>query len=295
MKRSLLMLLLAVVAASMTLDARHLWRVEGNGLAKPSYLFGTHHIAPVSILDTTPGLADALAGVDKAYGELDMLHGAEAEVQMSMARLAMAPADSTLSKVMSAEHLARLGEVLSELAGQPVPVAQFDPVKPAVVSMQLAVLQSIAAFPEYDYTKQLDSELLKRAAAAGAETAGLETPEFQIQLLFGTPISEQAADLAKCLDNSDKAVGKARELAGGYLDGDLEAMEAIITDPEFGMTHAEAERMIYSRNDSWVKTLLAVIPTASVLVVVGAGHLPGPRGLIEQLRSHGYTVTPVNE
>lgn len=295
MKRSLLMLIVAVFAASSAINAQRLWRVEGNGLSKPSWLFGTHHIAPVSLLDATPGLAEAVAGADMVYGELDMLHGAEERAQQLMATMAVAPADSTLSKVMSPAHMSRLAEVLLELAGQPVPLEGLEPLKPGVVTLQLAVLQSIAAMPGYDYTKQLDAELLQRAAAAGAEAAGLETPEFQMELLLGTPISVQAAELAKCIDEADTAIAESRRLAQAYADGDLAVMEAIITDPRHGMTAAEAHRMIYSRNDSWIKTLLTVIPTASVLVVVGAGHLPGPRGLIEQLRSKGYTVTPINE
>ena len=33
-----------------------LWQVSGHGLTRPSYLFGTHHLIPVSFLDSVPGL-----------------------------------------------------------------------------------------------------------------------------------------------------------------------------------------------------------------------------------------------
>ena len=189
----------------------------------------------------------------------------------------------------------KLGEELSRLAGYVVDPMQLDLMKPALANMQLAILQSIAAFPDYDPSVQLDVELLKRAAAAGASTHGLETPEFQISLLFDTPISAQAEELAKSIDNAGEAVAKARELAGYYRRGDLDAMDAVISDSDFGMTPVEAERMLYSRNDAWVKTLTGVFPKSSVLVVVGAGHLAGERGLICRLRSMGYTVTAVTE
>ena len=116
-----------------------------------------------------------------------------------------------------------------------------------------------------------------------------------ISLLFDTPISAQAEELAKSIDNAGEAVAKARELAGYYRRGDLDAMDAVISDSDFGMTPVEAERMLYSRNDAWVKTLTGVFPKSSVLVVVGAGHLAGERGLICRLRSMGYTVTAVTE
>ena len=57
------------------------------------------------------------------------------------------------------------------------------------------------------------------------------------------------------------------------------------SDPE------DYERLIFSRNDNWVKQLAEEMPEASLLVVVGAGHLPGDRGVLEQLRKAGYTIT----
>ena len=64
-------------------------------------------------------------------------------------------------------------------------------------------------------------------------------------------------------------------------------------DPATGMDEDAAEKLITNRNNAWIEILVGVIPTASVLVVVGAGHLPGDTGLINQLRKAGYTVEPV--
>ena len=41
--------------------------------------------------------------------------------------------------------------------------------------------------------------------------------------------------------------------------------------------------------------MAGLLPTASVLIAVGAGHLPGDKGLISLLRKEGYTVTPVEK
>lgn len=32
-----------------------LWEISGKGLKKPSFLFGTYHVAPGSVLDAFPG------------------------------------------------------------------------------------------------------------------------------------------------------------------------------------------------------------------------------------------------
>ena len=38
--------------------------------------------------------------------------------------------------------------------------------------------------------------------------------------------------------------------------------------------------------------MIGALTTAPMFIAVGAGHLPGPNGLINLLRSKGYTVEP---
>ena len=39
------------VAIAVPASAQVLYKVEGNGLESPSYVFGTHHLAPISVID----------------------------------------------------------------------------------------------------------------------------------------------------------------------------------------------------------------------------------------------------
>ncbi len=51
--------------------------------------------------------------------------------------------------------------------------------------------------------------------------------------------------------------------------------------------------MLYHRNQNWVKKLKDLLPKKSLVIAVGAGHLPGVKGVINLLRNEGYNVTPV--
>jgi uncharacterized protein YbaP (TraB family) len=51
--------------------------------------------------------------------------------------------------------------------------------------------------------------------------------------------------------------------------------------------------LLNNRNHNWVEKLKTIMPKSSVVVAVGAGHLPGEQGVINLLRKAGYTVTPV--
>ena len=59
-------LILFVAATTLTAqnetkyDNALLWKVSGNGLSKPSYILGTHHLAHVSYVDSIPGLRSAM-------------------------------------------------------------------------------------------------------------------------------------------------------------------------------------------------------------------------------------------
>ena len=46
----------AIVAFAFCANAQLLWKISGNGLNKPSFVIGTHHIAPASMLDTSKAL-----------------------------------------------------------------------------------------------------------------------------------------------------------------------------------------------------------------------------------------------
>jgi hypothetical protein len=51
--------------------------------------------------------------------------------------------------------------------------------------------------------------------------------------------------------------------------------------------------LLYARNRKWAKELKTLMPGGTLLIAVGAAHLPGEQGVINLLRKDGYTVTPV--
>ena len=293
MKKFLTSILLVALTA-ISSNAQLLWKISGNGLEKPSYLFGTHHVAPISVPDSVPGFNEALSSAEKVYGELIMSEAQSPAAQQLMMSAAMAPQDSTLTAVLTAAQTDSLNTMLQKYMGPMVSAAQFAPMKPAIVSTVVAMVQAQSAFPDFNQQEQLDSEIQKRGAAAGKEIGGLETMEIQCQALFGSPILEQANDLMDLVRNDGKSVEMAHRLANAYLAGDLSEMLSIIEDPTFGSSEG-TERLINKRNANWVRVMAGLLPTASVLIAVGAGHLPGDKGLISLLRKEGYTVTPVEK
>ncbi|MDE5989240.1 MAG: TraB/GumN family protein [Duncaniella sp.] len=292
MKKTVFSLLL-LIATTVSVNAQLLWKISGNGLEKSSYLFGTHHIAPVSVIDSVAGLTDAIASVDKIYGEMIMSEANSPQSQQIMMGYAMAPQDSLLTQVLAPAQVDSLNTMLKRYMGPMVSANQFAQLKPAMLSTLLALMQSQAIFPNFNPQQQLDGEIQKRGAALGKEIGGFETIQDQCNALFGSSIIEQAESLMDMVRNDDKAGEMAMKLAKAYLSGDLNAMLALMEDPANGASEEWNERMINSRNANWMRIIAGLLPSASVLVAVGAGHLPGEKGLISLLRKNGYSVDPV--
>lgn len=293
--KKIVMTFVAVIAISISAQAQLLWKISGNGIQKPSYLVGTHHIAPMGMQDSIAGLKSAINSVDQVWGELDMSEMTSPQGMAELQKHMVAPADSTLEKVLSHAQLDSVVNLLGKYAGMAIPAAQISPLRPAVISSQLAVLQSMKAIQGFNPNAQLDGIIQQLGAQAGKSIHGLETMSQQLGLLYGSPIAQQAADLMKAVRNDNIATAKAKEMAQAYMSGNLDKLNAMITDHETGMTAQEAEKLIYNRNSAWVDFLIGALPTTSMLIAVGAGHLPGEKGVITLLQKAGFNVTPVED
>src|SRR5687768_12895523 len=75
MKKVLMWSLLCALgfsAYSQSVNNTLLWRISGNNLAKPSYLFGTIHMLCSNDIDLSDSLKSAIRNCDNVYLELDM-------------------------------------------------------------------------------------------------------------------------------------------------------------------------------------------------------------------------------
>jgi uncharacterized protein YbaP (TraB family) len=77
-----------------------------------------------------------------------------------------------------------------------------------------------------------------------------------------------------------------------YKNQDLKKLEEMMVSLDAGMS-GFTDILLYHRNLKWVEKLNELLPKKSLLIAVGAGHLPGEKGVIQLLRKQGYKVTPV--
>ena len=290
-RRSLLLSLLFLIAA-LPAFSQIFYKIEGNGLKSPSYLFGTHHLAPVSIVESYPSIPSALDDTKAIVGELDMTLS-QMEMAMAMQKYMMAPADSTISRLTTPDEFKDLEAKFAPYSPMPgVTLAQLDMMRPMVISAMVTMTEMQKSLPGFNPNQQLDAMFQLQGKEEGKKIIPLETPDLQAQLLYTfTPISKQLNDLKEVLDNPSELAENCQKLNKAYTEGDLDALlsltESDDSDPAF------MEALLTKRNHNWIKALPEIISQQPSFIAVGALHLAGNDGLVELLRKEGYTVTPL--
>lgn len=289
MKKHLL-LILAVIAGILGCNAQIFYKVSGNGLEKPSYLFGTHHLAPLKTMTESPKAMEAFRNTSAVVTEMDMSLD-PMQMQQEMMPYMLAPQDSTISKVLTAEELSKLDKVFNEMVG--MPVAVLEAFRPMLIGTNLSVMIMMKNMPEFVQSEQLDTYIFTQGKANGKKTCTFETPAQQAQILFtSTPIADQAKALMEMVYDPEKTIEMTKKINEAYFSHDLDKLLEISIqeddNPEF-MKH-----LLDNRNADWLTKLPAMMKEQDVFVGVGALHLAGEKGLVEGLRRLGYTVEGID-
>ena len=283
------------ICVALSANAQLLWKVTGNGLNEPSYIIGTHHLAPFSIMDSIAGLRKAMNETQQVYGELKMSEMQSPATMQQMQKTMMIEGDTTLTSLLSPEDFATANKFCKENLMMDLSMA--PKLKPAFLLNNVVVAAYIKHIGKFNPQEQLDTFFQSQATTNGKKVDGLETPEFQFNLLFNGYSLERQAQLLMCtINNIDTEVESLKKLTDAYMRQDLSTMLRVSEERKGNQCDplpAEEDAMIYDRNKAWSVKLPAIMKAAPTFVAVGALHLPGEKGLLNLLKKQGYTVEAV--
>lgn len=283
------------ICVALSANAQLLWKVSGNGLNEPSYIIGTHHLAPFSIMDSIAGLRNAMNETRQVYGELKMSEMQSPATMQQMQKTMMLEGDTTLTSLLSPEDFATANKFCKENLMMDLSMA--TKLKPAFLLNNVVVAAYIKHIGKFNPQEQLDTFFQSQATSNGKKVDGLETPEFQFNLLFnGYSLKRQAQLLMCTINNIDTEVESLKKLTDAYMRQDLSTMLRISEERKGNQCDplpGEEDAMIYDRNKAWSVKLPAIMKAAPTFVAVGALHLPGEKGLLNLLKKQGYTVEAV--
>lgn len=296
-------LVVSLFAATQSYCQEHpdkplLWKVEGKGLEKPSYLFGTIHLGDKRVTTLHPTALEAFESADAVYTEVPM----DTATQMKMAPLVMRKDGKTLDDVIGAELAGRLNEEL-KIINPALDSTPFQQISTWAVSMTLPMLPDQLAGRVV-----LDKKLWDLAGAEKKKTGAIETIESQIGIFAELTEDEQISFLTETMRmlKKDREEGRNSidELLKAYISGDT---ERLIAEVNRGMEELEAsenaemgkklmQRLFHDRDASMAVTVDGILtedPRNCHFFAVGAGHLATETSIRNHLEKKGYTVTRV--
>lgn len=286
------MILLFALCVAFHCSGQLLWKVSGGDLPKPSYVFGTYHVAPEHFIEKVPGLLQVIDSVDAIVVEVKEEEITNPSNFDTYIQSMYAPVDSTLDVVFSPEEYREVDSLLRQvLMCDTISLCSYNHYKPSTVVQLLEndIFSSLMGI-DFDSVPLLDSSLERCVNARGKPSYGLETFEYQSQLLNKASLRQQADDLKDMLSNYNDCAFEAARLSIAYFMQDLERVREIVNESPSDLDMLECAE----RNKAWVPKILKLARAQQVLVCVGAAHLVEPfTGLLYLLKQAGYEVAPV--
>ena len=289
-----LLFLISCTNVETSPDTSLLWKISGNGLDKPSYLFGTHHLVPISFLDSVPEVVTAFEKSEQTVGELDM--GNMAAMQMQIMGAAMMPSGVTYDSLLPPEEVQLIDSILTDLLG--MGLNQLGQLKPAMLSNLISITPYQKFYPDITGEENIDLHFQQEAMKRSRPVVALETVEDQIEVLLNSGTLERQAEMLACMVKHPELLkDQMDELQRAYYAQDVHALQALyekeLPNDPCPSTEEEKNALNKDRNEKWLAQLPAIMEENASFVAVGAMHLPGDDGLIKGLRDLGYTVQAI--
>lgn len=272
--------LLPMVAQAET----SLWQVRDGD--RMMYIGGTVHVLGADDYPLPEAYDHAYQKADVLIFETDMqaINGSNFQLQM-MQRLTYSDG-RTLKDELGATAYGAL-ETYSQKRG--LPMAMLDQFRPAMVSLVIVMteLQRLGL----DGTG-VDAHFYQRAQADGKPTRQLETAQAQLEYIVGMGQGQEDELILNSLRDAEQVAEMMATLKAAWRNGDRAQLMKVGLEPMRRDYPQLFEDLLVKRNKAWLLKLEPMLKNADTeLVLVGAMHLVGREGVLEQLRARGYTIT----
>lgn len=256
-----------------------LWEVSGNGLTKPSYIAGTFHIMCSQDFEIKPKVMKALEKSDQFVMEINYTDPAEMTAMQKMYQT-----DKKLSDQLTPAEAKELDKILADYGTD---LKKMDNSS----SQALYALISMKAIPcPQTEVKLYEIELLKNALKSKKKVFGLEKVEDQMTSI------NKAYDLKAVIQQLK--MGKEyeillKEMIVAFKKEDVKSLYTLFKNDKI-MNAKQEKAMLTDRNKNWAEKMPEMMKKESSFFAVGGAHLMGEKGIIQLLRSKGYTLKPIS-
>ena len=280
MKTKLTFLIL-LIFLSISSQAQLLYKIEGKGLQKPSYIYGTIHIMPKKQFVISESITTALKECETLVMEVDI--NMDLKTQIDAAQRSLLSDGKTIADITSAENAKKIRRFcMDSLHWKESKYTRMSRLTPFFLTS--VILQDLIG-----KSKSFEVELNKLAEKNKMTILGLETIQLQMELVNDVPYDEQIKLLLEGLTTNNS---EYNNMVDCYLKKDINKLGELMNDAE--LSPEFYSNFLVKRNQNWLPLISKLAQEKPIFIAVGAGHLPGEQGVLKLLQGAGYTVTPIN-
>lgn len=258
------------------------WRAEIG--SSTLYLLGSVHVARADIYPLDPRIEGPFTQSDVLVLELSLDEAAQVDAARRMMELGRLAPGQRLSDVVQPETWTLLERLQTERGRSLFGLRGF---RPWFVALTLTT-QSLEG-QGFSADNGID-EHFRRAAQGHKRIEALETVESQLGLFASlTPAAEEQL-LRQTLEEVDEYATELDAAFRLWSAGDAPGLDELMVAPMEREYPEMFERLFVARNRAMTERLVEMAATpARYFVVVGAGHLVGHTGIVEQLAARGVS------
>ncbi len=262
-----------------------LWEISGNGLAKPSYLFGSLKFTHEKHFQV-PVIVEEKIKASKIFAIEDQVdHHAQHELNSVL----HFPKGETLATQLKPEEYKEVVSFfekefhLSKLSFE----TKYGKMKPLALSIAMTRL-SLG-----EKVKFYDIELLRIAIKNKVKAFSLESIEREAQALNAYPLLNQTRALLYSVEHFEEQKSEFQKLMASFPLGTLDEIFEYAQHPTEG-NPIFIEEFYSKRNAEWLPKIEKMIKEKPAFICIGVSHLEGNLGLLTLLKNKGYTLTSIS-
>jgi uncharacterized protein YbaP (TraB family) len=262
-------------------------RVQGGGVL---YLLGSIHFEIENAPQLPREIEAAHARSDELVVEVDVSDAAGSEVGGGQDERGRLEPPTRLADVLSPPTLELLERYLDERG---LPFSLVERMKPWYVTNFLVLMELRDA--GYDAEYGVDRQFIDRSS--GKPIVALETVAEQLDLLDRLPLRIQENLLRDALNRNPSFDRATDQLIEAWRNGDERALQDLVFRPLAEDADFEPfyDSIFFRRNEVMARRLAELARDGKTrFVVLGAGHMLGPRGIPSLLCGRGFEVRRVS-
>ena len=249
------------------------------------FLLGSLHVLKSDAYPLAKEINKAYSASPKVVFETDIGGMMDPSVQAKMLSMGLYPEGESLLQNISADIRGDLQKKMAELG---LPLEQFARFKPWLLAVTLTTLelQRLGFSPAYG----IDVHYYGRARSDKKMIDYFESIDYQLDLLGNMDPDDQTAFLGQTLKDLEIAGEMADDMMTYWQKGQADKLYALLYKSFEGYSEIE-DRLLLQRNKDWLDKIETLLEEPeNVFIVVGAGHLVGPEGVVALLKQKGYKV-----